>query len=38
MPKYLLGAITLVPPAMSALSAYVLCASDFLQRSMAFLP
>jgi hypothetical protein len=32
------GFIALVPAAVSALSAYVLCGAEFLQTSMAYLP
>jgi hypothetical protein len=38
MGKYAVGLYALVPTTISAVSAYVLCASDFLQRSFAFLP
>jgi hypothetical protein len=38
MKKVQSGFIALVPAAISALSAYVLCGAEFLQTSMAYMP
>jgi hypothetical protein len=38
MNKYAVGLYAVVPTAISAISAYVLCAADFFQRSISFLP
>jgi hypothetical protein len=38
MNKYVVGLYAVVPTTISAISAYVLCASDFLQRSISFFP
>jgi len=38
MTKYVVGLYAVVPTTISAVSVYVLCASDFFQRAFAVLP